>query len=150
MGRHICTFFYFLVEVRGSDRGTSVVFRGSFHGLPWKSAGFHGKGHGFHCAMGASTASATVVAMARFVFMVTCNEWHVPRFCPWQPPWYQPWQPTEVPRQLPRHVPSRPPRQLPQQSTAINGIPWQLPRHSTAIAAAIHRNCHGNSHVNYN
>ena len=45
--RHRCSLFDFLLEVCGSDRGTSVVFRGSFHGLPWKSAGFHGKGHGF-------------------------------------------------------------------------------------------------------
>ena len=43
---HGCTLFDFLVEVRGNDRGTSVDFRGCCHGLPWKSAGFHGKCHG--------------------------------------------------------------------------------------------------------
>ena len=34
------------MDVRGNDRGTSVDFRGCCHGLPWKPAGFHGKGHG--------------------------------------------------------------------------------------------------------
>ena len=44
--RHGCTLFDFLVEVLGNDRGTSVDFHGCRYGLPWKSAGFHGKGHG--------------------------------------------------------------------------------------------------------
>ena len=43
---HGCTLFDFLVEVRGKDRDTSVDLRRCCHGLPWKSAGFHGKGHG--------------------------------------------------------------------------------------------------------
>ena len=34
------------MEVRGKARGTSVDLRGCYHGLPWNTAGFHGKGHG--------------------------------------------------------------------------------------------------------
>ena len=40
------------MEVRANDRGTSVDFRGCCHGLPWKSASFHGKGHGSWCFHG--------------------------------------------------------------------------------------------------
>ena len=39
------TLFEFLAEVRGNDCGTSVDFRGCFHGLLWKFAGFHGTCH---------------------------------------------------------------------------------------------------------
>ena len=46
LGTDGCTLFDILGEVLGNDRGTSVDFRGCCHGLPWKSAGFHGKGHG--------------------------------------------------------------------------------------------------------
>ena len=67
---HGCALFDFLVEVRGSDRGTSVVFRGSCYGLPWKSAGFHGKGCGFPLYM----------ALPRQVPRLW--PWHMPRFCP--------------------------------------------------------------------
>ena len=64
--RHGCTSFHFLVEVRGNDRGTSMDFRGCCPRLPWKSAGFHGKGHGswrFHgkchgCGHGTCRGSA--------------------------------------------------------------------------------------------
>ena len=64
--RHGCTSFHFLVEVRGNDRGTSMDFRGCCPRLPWKSAGFHGRGHGswrFHgkchgCGHGTCRGSA--------------------------------------------------------------------------------------------
>ena len=46
---HGCTFFSFLVEARGNDHGTSVDSHGCCHGLPWKSAGFPGKGHDSWC-----------------------------------------------------------------------------------------------------
>ena len=116
---HRCTLFDFLVKDRGSDRGTSVVCCGSFHGLPWKSAGVHGKGHDFPLYM----------ALPRHVPRLW--PWHVPRFCPWQPPWYQPWQPTEVPRQLPRHIPWPPTcrrrcRGSFRCTAACRGMPWVL------------------------
>ena len=44
---HGCTLVDFSVEGRGSDHGNFVLFRGSCHGLPWKSVGFHVKGHDF-------------------------------------------------------------------------------------------------------
>ena len=94
--------------------------------------GFPRQGPRLSIVHGASTASATVVAMARAVVLSVATS-VVPTI----------WQPTEILRQLPRHIPWPPPRQLPRQSTAINGechgIRRQLPRQSS------HGKCHGNT-----
>ena len=60
----------FFEDLSGSYRGTSVVFCGSFHGLPCESAVFYGEGNGFPF----ETARPRQVPRL----------WprHVPRFCP--------------------------------------------------------------------
>ena len=114
-----------------------MVFRGSCHGLPWKSAGFHGKGPGFLLFM----------ALPRQVPRLW--PWHVPWFCPWQPPWYQPYG---NPRKYygnchdifhgHLHVNCRGnPRQLTANATAFDGNCHGNP--PTASAMAKRGNCHG-------
>ena len=164
-----CTLFYFFVEIRGNDRGTSVDFRGCCHGLPWKSAGFHGKGHGswrFHgqchgCGHG------TCRGFVRGKLRGTNHD--------------NPWKSAAIataisadvkPQQCPRpsaairgHCHGNPfprqssdTRQLPRKSEAIATAisadvkPQQFPLPSaailrcTAIATEVHGNCHSNFH----
>ena len=63
---HGCILFDFTVEGSSSNRGTSAVFSGACHGLPWE---FPRQGPRVPFVRGASTASATVVTMARVVVL---------------------------------------------------------------------------------
>ena len=162
--------------VRSNYRDTSVDFRGCYHGLPWKSAGFHGKGNGSR----ACTANSTLVATARAAVLSVANSAGInhgnPRkyaaiakaisadikpqpfistairgHCHGNPPIHSNYhgRPRELPRQLPRTSNHSNFHGHPRQSSDTR----QLPRKFTAIATAISTAFRGhprqlNSHVN--
>ena len=129
-----------------------IFYGGYCHGLPWKSAGFHGKCHGswhFH-GKGHGFGHGTL-----------------PRSCPWQTPSYQPRQPTEIrgnfhgnaaittevrgsPQQLPRQFPRTfnrsnfhgHPRPSASIATAFLRCA-RLPRKSAGVRGYYHSTCRG-------